>query len=90
MRTQRLLLASLLLLPFVSALPVWIAHANGATYYVGSPSDEYMMASNGCDLPDNTTCSLHGALTLAISGADTIMFSSNIPNAPTATTITLS
>lgn len=91
MRTQRLLLASLLLLPFVSALPVWIAHANGTTYYVGSPSDEYLMAaSNGCDLPDNTTCSLHGALTLAISGADTIMFSSNIPNAPTATTIILS
>jgi len=91
MRTQRFLLASLLLLPFVFTFPMWAAYANGTTYYVGSPSDEYLMAaSNGCDLPDNTTCSLHGALTLATGGADTITFSSNIPNAPTATTITLS
>jgi len=91
MRTQRLLLASLLLLPFVSALSVWTAHANGATYYIGNTSGDFMVAgTDGCDLPDNTTCSLHGALTLAISGADTITFSSNIPNAPTATTITLS
>jgi len=62
-----------------------------ATYYIGNASGDFTVAgTDGCDLPDNTTCSLHGALTLAVSGVDTIMFSSNIPNAPTATTITLS